>query len=267
MKTDKKIRPSFSEGKLNFILPKSWGELSQWQLRQVFGWMAHLNIDELKTRAFFRWAGIEVVGKEASGYVCLTVSDKGPMEFTMALWQVAEFVSQLDWLAMAPSVPVRLERIGHFQAIDARLVGLPFGQWLQLDNYYQGYIGRRKPEECEPLKRAACLLYLDSNGDNPKSLPLTQIELLSVFYWLLAVKNLFMQQFPNFYRPLSGSVEQSTQMEAMNAQIRALTGGDVTKEKQVLELDVWRALTELDAEAREAQELQQQLSKHKSSKL
>ena len=42
----------------------------------------------------------------------------------------------------------------------------------------------------------------------------------------------------------------------MNAQIRALTKGDVTKEKEILAMDCWRALTELDAQAQEYQELQ-----------
>ena len=49
--------------------------------------------------------------------------------------------------------------------------------------------------------------------------------------------------------------------EAMNAQIRALTGGDITKEKQIEKSDVWRALTELDAKAREAEELNDKLKK------
>ena len=39
--------------------------------------------------------------------------------------------------------------------------------------------------------------------------------------------------------------------DAVNAQIRALTKGDVTKEKEVLAIDTWRALTELDALAKE----------------
>ena len=43
--------------------------------------------------------------------------------------------------------------------------------------------------------------------------------------------------------------------EAMNTQIRALTKGDITKEQQVLQMDVHRALTELDAQAREYEEL------------
>ena len=45
----------------------------------------------------------------------------------------------------------------------------------------------------------------------------------------------------------------------MNAQIRALTGGDITKEAAILQMDCWRALTELDAKAREAEEIRNQL--------
>ena len=51
-------------------------------------------------------------------------------------------------------------------------------------------------------------------------------------------------------------------MEAsMNAQIRALTGGDITKEETIRKANVWRALTELDAKAREAEELNKKLKK------
>ena len=39
--------------------------------------------------------------------------------------------------------------------------------------------------------------------------------------------------------------------------LRALTGGDITKEKEVLEMDCWRALTELDAKARDYEEMKQ----------
>ena len=45
-------------------------------------------------------------------------------------------------------------------------------------------------------------------------------------------------------------------IELYNVQLRALTDGDVTKEKEVLRLECWRALTELEAKAREAEELE-----------
>ena len=42
----------------------------------------------------------------------------------------------------------------------------------------------------------------------------------------------------------------------MNTQICALTGGDITKEKEVLEMDCWRALTELNAKAKDNEDLE-----------
>ena len=53
---------------------------------------------------------------------------------------------------------------------------------------------------------------------------------------------------------LTGVVASKQLTEAMNTQIRALTKGDITKEQQVLQMDVHRALTELDAQAREYEE-------------
>lgn len=49
--------------------------------------------------------------------------------------------------------------------------------------------------------------------------------------------------------------------EIMNAEIRALTGGDITKLEAVLSADTLDALTELNAKAREAREIEK-LNKH-----
>ena len=59
--------------------------------------------------------------------------------------------------------------------------------------------------------------------------------------------------------PMSKSLDLERQItETMNAQIRALTRGDITKENTVLKMDVWRALTELDAQAADREELKKQ---------
>ena len=56
------------------------------------------------------------------------------------------------------------------------------------------------------------------------------------------------------YAPPIGEVLRT----AMNAQIRALTGGDITKEEAVLSMDTWRAFTELDAKAKEVEDIKRQ---------
>ena len=70
--------------------------------------------------------------------------------------------------------------------------------------------------------------------------------------------------FPHFFQPMSsdnggnllgGSSNLYAQLrDSTNAQIRALTGGDVTKEEAIKKMDTHRALTELDAKARESEE-------------
>ncbi|MDE7136070.1 MAG: hypothetical protein K2N91_05515, partial [Muribaculaceae bacterium] len=66
--------------------------------------------------------------------------------------------------------------------------------------------------------------------------------------------------FPNFFKKVGdeSELEPPTYDELrrnIDAQIRALTKGDVTKEKEILALDALRALTELDAQAREYDEI------------
>ena len=45
--------------------------------------------------------------------------------------------------------------------------------------------------------------------------------------------------------------------------IRALTKGDITKEKEILSLDTWRALTELNAQAKEYKQINAQINAKK----
>ena len=47
----------------------------------------------------------------------------------------------------------------------------------------------------------------------------------------------------------------------MDAQIRALTEGDITKEETIKALPCWRALTELNEKAREAKEFHEKYDK------
>ena len=96
---------------------------------------------------------------------------------------------------------------------------------------------------------------------------LNAAERINIFYWFASVKAMLALEFKNFFQPMqndssnmieSNKTQYEILKEAVNAQIRALTKGDVTKEKEVLAMDTWRALTELDAQAREYEQLKKQ---------
>jgi hypothetical protein len=82
---------------------------------------------------------------------------------------------------------------------------------------------------------------------------------INIFYWFAALKVFFASRFSDFLQPINeqdnllqtGADIGSRLQESMDAQIRALTKGDITKEQIILSLDTWRALTELNAQAKE----------------
>ena len=100
------------------------------------------------------------------------------------------------------------------------------------------------------LEEMAKILY------NPR-VKLNNPERVSILYWWVSLKNYFNSEFKYFFNgPSRGTLTGEQVKNAMNAQIRALTGGDITKEKEVLAMDTWRALTELDAKAHDYEELE-----------
>jgi len=129
---------------------------------------------------------------------------------------------------------------------------VPFETFIICDNLYQGYL---QTQNDELLDQLGATLY-------GKSMAFKPYERISIFYWFAALKDSLSHKYSDFFQPISaatggnllGSSAPSFE-DAMNAQIRALTKGDVTKEKEVLALDTHRALTELNAQAREYKEL------------
>ena len=78
----------------------------------------------------------------------------------------------------------------------------------------------------------------------------------------MGLKTAYTQLFPDlFSRTAPTGNNQPDMRELMLAEIRALTGGDVTKNKAVLHADTMDALAELNAKAREAREMNEHLNK------
>jgi hypothetical protein len=222
---------------INIIVPSSWGELTQKQLRYACFLLSSMQYepDQIKSLCIIRWGRL-------SREQLSVISPE----------QIAPFLPVMDFLFQIPDMPVRLERIGGAQAVNEQLKGMPFQHYLVIENMYQGYIRTKQMRLIEDMTP---LLY----GER---LNLSAEEAYSIFLWVASVKQLFARRFPHFF--VSSPVEKQEQdihatlRRSMNMQIRALTKGDITKEKEILAMDVWRALTELDAQAEEYEQLKKQ---------
>lgn len=235
---------------INIILPKAWQDLSQQELLYTYELLAKdFSSTELKTLFLLHFAKIKVMGREGSVYI---IRYKGK-EYAVTPQEVCEATTMLNWLDSIPGFPTRLEKIMNHRAMEADFSGVAFSSYLYLDNLYQGFLHTQKTEL---LKEMAEILYDCSN------IRLSRAEEISVFYWFASLKNYFANSFRTFFRPmdndngmLGAPPLREKLTDVMNAQIRALTGGDITKEKEVLAMDCWRALTELEAKARDAEEI------------
>lgn len=234
---------------IDFIVPDGWLSLSDRQLCYVFSLLAsEFSADEIKMLCLLRWSGTEVIGRLDSGAFLLK---KGKVIFEVRPIAFAELLPHLHWLDSLPVFPVRMSKIHRRKALPADFAGVSFETFIICDNLYQGYLSTRNDELLDEL---GAVLY-------GKHLKFSAPERICFFYWFASLKDMFSRRFSDFFQPMDaaggnllGSQAMSVE-EAMNAQIRALTKGDVTKEIEVLALDTLRALTELNAQAREYKEL------------
>jgi hypothetical protein len=238
--------------RINLEVPKSWEELTQEQLKYYFFVLTMCrSAAEVKTYCLCRWSGLEVLYPYGEGFMCRHEQ----REFVLQPLQVAAAIQSLDWTDTLPTRPVRLERIGKYRALPADFQEVPFEKFIICDNLYQGYLSAKDDQLLDDLAR---VLY-QSAKVRPDA-----AQRIGVFYWFASLKEMFARQFKHFFQPLSahddgnmfnqGRSQYEIIYHAVNAQIRALTKGDVTKEKEVLAIDTWRALTELDALAKEYEE-------------
>ncbi len=241
---------------INFNVPQGWHELSDEQLRYAFTLIAeNFTSEEVKILCLFKWSKSRVLKHKARNLFILQQRND---IFEITPIMLAEILPHIDWLAQVPTYPVRLSKIRRHIAIPADFQDVPFQSYIMADNLYQGFLHTKSDDLLDQL---ASVLY----GAAMKLMPYQRIN---VFYWMASLKTFFARRYPDFLHPTQseqdnffGPSPQSVE-DAMNAQIRALTKGDVTKEKEILALDTWRALNELNAQAREYHEMNKQMNKH-----
>lgn len=250
---------------LKLTAPKSWDELSQDQLDFLLRTIAKVNrvninrpfrsIDDFSAQTaaqvavycLFRWNGVKIITPYSDSWL---VAYDGK-EYLIRASDLAAATAVLAWVAELPSGPVRLDHIDKADAVDAELDdSFTFDDWLSCEALWQGYQVWKSDKY---LQQMAEVLY------RKPGIKLVEHETLSIFYWWAGLKAYCNHLYPNFFQPAApgSAVEPDRDMlrRNMDAQIRALTKGDITKESLILAMPAHRALTELDALAKEYDDL------------
>lgn len=247
---------------MSFTVPASWEELTQQQLRYCISLYAAYDEREdgqrmIQTAALFHFMGVRVDGEDENGILCYKPSTDETFLLDPEL--LPWMMKQVEWIVHPERMTVRMEELHHCKAVAFDLRDLPFGKYLECENYYQGWMATHLFNRLNGLLDR---LYTVPQGGK---MIYTRFDQYSVALWWMAIKTLYGRLYPHLFKESEGEgsdINQESQLEMMDAQIRMLTKGDVTKENEILNHTYTRrALTELDAQAREAEEIRKMMKK------
>lgn len=267
--------PSFSTHKdgtqkFNFKAPSTWAELSEEQLRYVLSVMSiHHDHIVIKCYLLARFCGLTVHKYTRTGWKCSVKCDESGENGDAKIGKVRErvlYISAAEILSLLKNFDF-IDKFTDFRplqrasdvlltAVDSMLHDVSFYDYLNIEKNYQLFMLN---QEDKFLSKMAHLMYRTADGSADETAHFEPYELLGVFMWFSNVKEYFAANFTHFFKPAreGGELRRVDILPAMQAQIRALTDGDVTKQQAVYNTDCWAALTELDNKAREAEEFKE----------
>lgn len=245
-------------------LPTDWSELSDYEAWLAFKLLANdaVSSEEVPFMLFALLNNLSVLGRSHSGD--FVVAGNGGI-FELSPYAAAEICRPLKFAMQPAGHPYRPTRFRRFFAVASDMQSLTFADWLCIENYLQRVISTSDfslLDNLNPIlmKRGKSLRDKLTHANSKFTRP----ERIAVFFWIQSVKDYLRRRFPHFYRGAESIQESAITpqdlQDAMDAQIRALTKGDITKENEVLEMNMYRALSELNALAREYKEMEAKIN-------
>lgn len=247
----------------NFKAPSSWAELSEEQLRYVLYILSSYRDKTVaKCHLLVRFCGLEVHKHTRTGWKCSVlcyVSGERPKRKVLYISsaEILSLLKNFDFIDKFTDFrPLQRASDVLLTAVDSMLHDVSFYDYLNIEKNYQLFMLN---QEDKFLSKMAHLMYRTADGSADETAHFEPYELLGVFMWFSNVKEYFAANFTHFFKPAreGGELRRVDILPAMQAQIRALTDGDVTKQQAVYNTDCWAALTELDNKAREAEEFKE----------
>lgn len=243
------INRRFFSANVNLTLPANWRQLTDSQLYYYAFLSMQYDSELAKALFLIRLLNIKVLQRVGVQWLCIVKGRK-------CLISSAELVSGLEQLKwMDRQIAVRPSVLYGFNAVHPLLQdGFTYFDYIRTETFFQQYI---ETEKVDSIQRMASFLYRNADGNYSSFKKFTETDRAVIILWWLGIKEHLCTMFPDLFRKAEGKNDSTPQkiMEANDAQIRALTGGDITKENEVLKQPCWRALAELNAKAREANEL------------
>lgn len=250
---------------VNLNSPQDWSELTTEQFLMISElYLEKYEETEFLTRALIGLTGlIPVPHKVESAEMELLFSFRTPHEnpFQISAAEMHEMAFRLKWLLDPPGICTPPD-LGKYIPVNNRLYGVPLEQYLLADAHY---IRFAKTQDKSILIKFAASLYRKNEAEQwsdqswkrriPHFTLRSMAELNAVFIWFTGVKAYIMSKYPYVF-PSSTSSGGETMAEPAEVILQLLTnlnGGDVTRNRLIMETHVHEVLFELNLKIEQSQ--------------
>lgn len=238
---------------INLKLPKRWSALTSDQVIKVARLMLHKREKpDFLVHCLLLLSGWKIVkwrmlvdGNRNYFYF------KNPEKkvFCIGADVVANVVKTLEWILEEVTMLNFCPELKGRRTPNFMLYNISLKQYLLADNYYRGYVETNQwPELC----RMAAVLYchdpevIDIEQESKRIMKMDEAQVYSVFIWFSGVKNWLRDQYPWIFVNSTDGSEFVAPAEVLLSMVSSLNGGDITRNKNVLNTMVHEALYELN---------------------
>ena len=207
----------------------------------------------LMTQAFLIFAGLKPEGEDI-------YRNRAGFLMKIGVSQITAAALRLEYLTTTPTSAVRLDSAedGTPCKTGADFEDATFGEFLHADGLFLMYLNN-PGANADRLAEIAEMLYTGIGRAAATSPTMNA----NIIVWLTGLKHQLTGMYPYlFAAPAAADYEETPEEAAARrrratlSMIRALTGGDITKENDILQTAAHSALNELNEKAREAKELE-----------
>lgn len=248
--------------KIELTAPKNYSELTEKQVRYIASLMVvGQTEDQIRTKCFIRFSGIVPVMSAGDNYYFIRRKIKG--FFALKHEEVAYFSRKFDWILKKYKGIKPVQKYGRYLAPDELIRDTVFAQYLDAENYYQAYIFTKQRKYL--VKIMAILYHKKGHVYNDKnaaaaekyfSRNASEVDTMIVLMWMIGLKEAIAKKFDALFvraqkQDNENEVVPPDMFAIVTNQVRMLTEGDITKNKQVLSANTWDALTELNEKCKD----------------
>lgn len=250
---------------VHLALPHSWEELSAKQLLFVSSlFLQGLTRDAFLTKAFIGLSGLKILSgcQGDRNNPIYFFQGKDIPAFPLSMGEIVDFTRNCEFLLEKRDSFLPLPVLAGRKARNVMMYDACFGEFVSAMVYYNQF---RDIEQDKRFLYKLCAVMYPAGQWNPDKLGEDVFSRLplptcyTAILWFGAVMNIVARECPELFREASEAAEPVSLRDNIHAMYNLVTGGDITKEKQVARMEMWRVLYDMDGKAKNIKEMNERL--------